>query len=112
VLQSVPQLARAKPRLLVTLKCLSPIIVQVIGPNTLYLAETDNALMQTDESGLIDAVQINRASGLVLLWWLGDVWAAGSVPFKPLIIIPDVNTGSGLIGGPGGTLGNTLGGVI
>lgn len=98
MLQSVPERGAAKPRLLCSLRCVSPVIVQVIGPNTLFLAETDNALMQTDDSGVIDALQINQASGLLVLWLAGDVWAAGSVAFKPLILIPGVNTGSGLEG--------------
>jgi hypothetical protein len=99
MLQSVPSRAQAKPRLLVQgLKCPTPITIQVVGPNTLYLAESDTALMQTDDSGVLDALQINQASGIVVFWAMGDVWAAGSqaanAAFKPLIYIPNTNTGS------------------
>lgn len=54
--------------------------------------------MQTDDSGIIDALQIVQGAagnqGIVTLWWKGDLWAAGSTPFKPLIIIPGASTGS------------------
>jgi hypothetical protein len=98
MLQSVPQLAMAKPRLLGSFRCPTQIIVQVTDAHTLYLAETENALMQTSDSGLIDALQITIATGIITFWWYGDLWAAGSaIPFFPLIIIMEgVTTGSAL----------------
>ena len=95
MLQTVPQLGSAKPRKLATFQCYTFLMILVIGAQTLYIAETENALMQSDDSGLIDALQINQASGIRNLWWKGDLWAAGSVTFKPLIIIPGATTGSG-----------------
>lgn len=98
MLQSVPVRGGGQPRLLGTFRCLTAIVVQVIGPATLFISETAQALVQTDDSGLIDALQINQASGLQTLWVEGDVWAAGSIAFKPIIYIPGVNTSSGLKG--------------
>lgn len=102
MLQSVPSRASAKPRLICHLDCVTPITVQVIGPNTLYIAETDTQLMINDDSGLIDALQINQASGAVTLWMKGDVWAAGSQAvnqnFKPIIYVPGNQVGSGIGG--------------
>jgi hypothetical protein len=103
MLQSVPQLAMSMPRLLGSFQCPTFVIVQVTGPNTLYLAETENALMQKSDSGLIDALQINATTGIISFWWYGDMWAAGSaIPFFPLIIIMEgVTTGSALGSGQG-----------
>lgn len=94
MLQSVPQIAASKPRKIATFNCPTFIAIQVVGPNTLYIAETENQLMLTDDSGLIDALQINQASGLQKFWWNGDLWAAGSVAFKALFVIPGAQTGS------------------
>jgi hypothetical protein len=97
MLQSVPQLAMAKPRLLGSFNCPTYIMCQVTSPNTLYLAETENALMQTADNGLIDALQITQATGIFQAWWFGDLWAAGSVPFTPeIIIMQGITTGSAL----------------
>ena len=103
MLQSVPARGTSKPRLLASFKCPTFVIIQIVGPSTLFLAETDNALMQTDDSGLIDALAINQASGIQYLWWNGDLWGAGSQVFKPLIIIPGATTGS-MLSDPGGSL--------
>jgi len=97
MLQSVPQRGAAKPRLLGTFSCWTYVTIQIVGPNTLFIAETDNALMQTDDSGTIDALQLTQAGapgGLYQFWWMGDMWGAGSVAFKPLIIVPGATTGS------------------
>jgi hypothetical protein len=97
MLQSVPSLRSAKPRLLCTFTQVTPIMVQVIGPYTLYLAETDQQLMENSDAGTIDAIQINQASGLVVIWVNGCLYAAGSqavaAPFLPFIYIPNVNSG-------------------
>lgn len=90
MLQSVPSLGNAKPRLLGTFIDLVYVVVQVLGPNTLYLSETDTGLMSSDDSGAtIDALQIVSASGIVGFWWRGDLFAAGSqaanATFKPYI---------------------------
>lgn len=102
MLQSVPALRSAKPRLLCTFTQVTPIMVQVTGPNTLYLAETDQQLMQSSDSGEIDAMQITQASGLIVVWVNGALYAAGSqapgTVFKPFIYIPNVNSG-GLVNG-------------
>lgn len=92
--QSVPQLKTAKPRLLASFQCWQYVTIQVIGGQTLYLSENDTSLMGADDSGLIEALQINQAAGIVQLWWKGDLWAAGSIAFKPLIIIPGQQTSS------------------
>lgn len=97
MLQSVPIRGAGKPRLLCHLRCLTPITFQVIGPNTLFISDIDVALMSTDDAAqLIDAIQINQASGQVTLWMKGDVWAAGSANFNAVVYIPGNNAGSGL----------------
>jgi hypothetical protein len=102
VLQAVPKLGNGKPRLLGSFQCPTYVVVQVVGPNTLYLAETENALMQNADDGSIDALQINLASGIQQYWWYGDLWAMGSAAFRPLIIICEgVTTGSALGKGQG-----------
>ena len=98
MLQQIPQLGNGPPILIATLRCLTPILVQVIGPETLYLAETVGALNQASDANVINAVQINKATGLITIWWIGDLYAAGSSPFQALITIPGVNTSSGLAG--------------
>lgn len=92
--QSVPQKGTAKPRLLATFPTWTFVTAQVVGPNTLYLSETDTSLLITDDSGLIEALQITQAVGIVQFWWKGDLWAAGSAAFKPVIIIPGQSVGS------------------
>ncbi len=100
MLQSVPSRGSAKPRLLGTFRDLVYVVVQVLGPNTLFLSETETGLMSTDDSGsTIDGLQIVAASGIVGFWWRGDLWAAGSQvagnTFKPYIFISTgVFTGS------------------
>lgn len=93
----VPQLGLGAPKLIASFACLTPIIIQVVGGQTLYLSDDGNA-MGADDAGLINALQFNQATGPFLLWWIGDLYAAGSAPFEPLIAIPGVNTGSGLSG--------------
>jgi hypothetical protein len=97
MLQSVPARASAAPRLLNTFACPTFIVIQVTGPNTLYLAETQQQLMMSNDDGTIDALQINQASGIVSFWWNGTLYAAGSqavgTVFKPFIGIPGADTG-------------------
>jgi len=96
--QSIPVIGESKPKLIASFDCLTPIIVQVFTNNTLYLAETDNALYTTNDFGQIDALQVNQSSGIITIWWIGDLWASGSAAFNCIIGIPGVNTGSGLRG--------------
>lgn len=93
----VPQLGIGPPKLIGSFKCLTPILIQIVGGETLYLSDDGNA-MEADDAGLINAFQFNQATGPYTLWWIGDLYAAGSAPFQPLIAIPGVNTGSGLTG--------------
>lgn len=115
MIQSIPQIGISPPKLLGTFKCLTPIVIQVTGPDTLYLAETNNALSQENDFGVIDALMINLASGIIKLWWIGDLWAAGSDAFQCIIGIPGVNTGSGLAGSsldPSNVLNPSSGGTL
>jgi hypothetical protein len=93
----VPQIGIGAPKLIGSFQCLTPIQIQVVGPETLYLSDDGNA-MGADDAGNINAFQFNQATGIYTLWWIGDLYAAGSSPFEPLIAIPGVNTGSGLKG--------------
>lgn len=125
MLQSVPSRGSANPRLLATFPCWTFIVVQVIGPNTLFLAETQQQLAAvSDAVGEIDALQIPAAAGIVGLWWKGDLYGAGSqavgTVFKPYIGIPGVITSSGAVGagvgaygiGPSAPPANMAGGVV
>jgi hypothetical protein len=97
MLQSVPSRASAKPRLLATFSCPTFIIVQVVGPNTLFLAETEQQLMMSNDDGTIDALQLVQAGGVYGFWWNGPLYGAGSqapgAVFKPFIGIPGYFTG-------------------
>ena len=115
MIQNVPKLGSSKAVLIGSFKCLTPITVQVVNPNTLYLAESDNALSQATDNGVINALQINQATGIFTLWWSGDLWAAGSAGFQCILGIPGVNTGSGLQGSgldPENTLTPSYGGTM
>lgn len=98
MLQSVPSRGSANARLLVTLPCWTFIVIQVIGANTLFLAETQQQLTAVSDDGSIDALQVAAAAGIVGIWWIGDLYASGSqapgVTFKPYIGIPGVTTSS------------------
>jgi hypothetical protein len=103
MLQSVPARGSGAPRLLATFPCPTFIVIQVTGPNTLFLAETQQQLMMNNDDGTIDALQLTLAGapgGLYFLWWNGTLYAAGSqapgTVFKPFIGIPGFFTG-GLI---------------
>jgi hypothetical protein len=100
MLQSVPSRASAAPRLLATFGCPTFVIVQITGPNTLYLAETQQQLMMFNDDGTIDALQLTQAGangGIYTFWWNGPMYAAGSqavgTVFKPFIGIPGADTG-------------------
>jgi hypothetical protein len=72
-------------------------VIQVTGPQTLFLAETEQQLMMYNDDGTVDALQVDQAAGIVGLWWVGPLYAAGSqnpgAVFKPFIGIPNYNTG-------------------
>jgi len=111
MLQSVPSRATAKPRLLATFGCPTFIVIQVTGPNTLYLSETEQQLMMFNDDGTIDALQLTLAGalgGLYFMWWNGPLYAAGSQAsgqnFKPFIGIPGAQTG-GLVTAEQGAYG-------
>jgi hypothetical protein len=103
MLQSVPARASGAPRLLATFSCPTFVVIQVIGPNTLYLAETQQQLMMANDDGTIDALQINQAAGIVSFWWNGTLYGAGSQAvgqsFKPFIGIPGAETGGLIVAG-------------
>jgi len=100
MLQSVPSRASAKPRLLAVFNGPTFIVIQVTGANTLYLAETEQQLMMSNDDGTIDALQLTLAGapgGMYFLWWNGALYGAGSQAvgqtFKPFIGIPGFSTG-------------------
>lgn len=99
MLQAVPSRGSANPRLIATFSCWTFLAIQVTGTNTLYLAETQQQLLAVSDDGSIDALQIAQANGIVGLWWIGDLYAAGSqavgTTFKPYIGIPGVTSSSG-----------------
>src|ERR1700690_2236234 len=100
MLQSVQSRASAKPRLLTTSSCPTFMFIQVTGPNTLYIAETEQQLMMSNDDGTIDALQLTQAGapgGIYMFWWNGPLYGAGSQAagqsFKPFIGIPGADTG-------------------
>lgn len=98
MLANIPQIGLQKPSLVATFKCWTALLVQVVTPDTLYIAESDNALIQENDLGVINALQVTRGTGILSFWWKGDLWVAGSTQFQCIIGIPGVNTGSGLAG--------------
>ena len=115
MITSVPQIGTGKPKLVDSFACYTYIIIQVFTANTLYVAETDNALLEPNAFGQIDALQINQASGIIRLWWKGDLWIAGDEQFNCIVGISGVNTGSGLAGSssdPGNVLSIQQGGTL
>ena len=102
-LRSIPSRGNSNPALIASFPCWTFLAVQVVGANTLYLAETQQQLALTsDVTTDIDALQIDQTDKIVQLWWLGDLYAAGSqaagVTFKAYIGIPGVITSSAGVG--------------
>lgn len=115
MLRTIPPRGGGNPALIATFACPTFIIVQVIGANTLFLAETQQQLALVSDTGEVDALQIAAAAGIVGLWWNGDLYAAGSqaigVTFKAFIGIPGVTTSTGIMAGGTQTaygLGSTM----
>jgi hypothetical protein len=110
---TAPQRAAAQPLRIANFPCWQFLMVQVIGPNTVYLAEDADELKQISDSGnvLNDGIQINQASGLVPLWWLGELWVAGSVP-NTQFILQTPGSKNSLAAGVGLPTGAGGGGVI
>lgn len=101
-LTPVPSRGNGLPKLLGQFPCLTPIVIQVVGTNTLYLAETSIQLMSITDDGVVDALAIVQANSPFVFWAIGDVWIAGSqasgVTFKPFIFVPGVVSSSGIVG--------------
>ena len=55
------------------------IILQVIGPATIFIAKNDQDLV-TDTSFGRQGIQITQAQGIVQMFWKGDLWVSASVP--------------------------------
>lgn len=86
---SVPQIGQANPVRIASYDCYAWLVIQVIGPNTLYLADNPNDLIQVDDPTFPFAgVQVNQATGVFETWWKGELWAAGSVAFTFLMVAP------------------------
>jgi hypothetical protein len=118
MLQSIPAFQSNQPRMIATFPRWTFVIIQVVGVNTLFLAETSHQLLMVADDGTVDALQIAAQNGIVQLWWLGDLWAAGNqapgTVFKAFLGIPgnvtsSMNVGSGVsaygIGPTGGPQG-------
>lgn len=110
---TAPQRAAAQPLRVASFSCWQFCIIQVIGPNTVYLAEDADELKQVSDSGIVlnDGWQVNQASGDRLFWWLGELWVAGSGPNTQFLLFTpgsknSLNAGAGLPTTAGG------GGVI
>jgi hypothetical protein len=83
-----PQRGKAQPSRIANFMCWQFVGIQVIGPNTIFIAEDADELKQVSDSGnvLNDGIQINQASGLQWFWWLGELWVAGSAPNTQFIL--------------------------
>jgi hypothetical protein len=86
---SVPARAAAQPSRVASFPCWQFIGVQVIGPQTIYIADNQADLKISSDSGnvLNDGLQINQASGLQWFWWKGELWAAGSINGAEFILM-------------------------
>ena len=97
VLQVVQPRGGQQPACLGHFKCLTPICFQVVGAGTLFISDNSQALIGSSDDGVIDAIQLNQASGVTTIWFEGDVYVAGSVQFKAVIYKPNLgNAASGL----------------
>ena len=78
---TAPKRASAQPLRVANFPCWQQCIFQVIGAVTIYLAEDADELKQQSDSGnvLNDGIQINQATGIFRVWWMGELWVAGSV---------------------------------
>jgi hypothetical protein len=54
-------------------------LFQVIGPATLFLARDDKTLL-TDLSFGRQGLQVTQNTGILRLWWRGDLWISSSMP--------------------------------
>jgi len=108
---TVPARASAQPTRVASFPCWQFIMVQVIGPNTIFLAEDADELKQVSDSGAVlnDGLQINQASGIFEAWWQGELYAAGSVAGAQFIL---QTPGSKSSLGPGQGLAPGGGGII
>lgn len=86
---TAPQRAQAQPLRIGNFACWQWCMAQVIGPQTIYLAEDADELKQTPDSNVVltDGLQINQASGLFQFWWLGELWVAGSNPNSQFVLM-------------------------
>lgn len=100
-LTSVPPIGGGIPKMLGVFPRLTPISINVVGTNILYLAETSIQLTSTTDDLVIDALPVSQQNGFVVFWAIGEVWVAGSQAvgnvFKPFIYIPGVVTSGGVI---------------
>ena len=88
MLVSVPD-STGRPRRIANFPCYTYILIQVIGPNTVRIAENDTELIVNQEQGqLTDGIQINAATGIFATWWKGELWAIGSAAFQFILQAP------------------------
>lgn len=85
---TAPQRAAAQPRRIASFPCWQWCIMQVIGPQTIYLAEDADELKIASDSGAVlnDGIQVNQATGIFSFWWMGELWVAGSVPNSQFLL--------------------------
>ena len=86
---SVPARAAAQPSRVASFPCWQFVGIQVIGPQTIYIADNQADLKTVSDSGvnLNDGLQINQASGLQWFWWKGELWAAASIANGEFILM-------------------------
>lgn len=110
VLQTVQPLGGQQPACLGHFKCLTAILFQVLGAGTLYISDNAQSLIGVSDTGVIDAIQLNQATGPITIWVEGDIYVAGSIAFQAIIYKPNLgNAASGL--GQGMGSGSGQGGV-
>lgn len=87
---SVPQRGQGQPRRIGSFNCPTPILVQVTGPNTLFLGTNPDDLKQNpDGNQTVDGVQLTQPGTVTpfFCWWNGDLWAAGNVPMSFVLLV-------------------------
>src|SRR5882672_10380872 len=86
--ETVPARAAAQPKRVASFPCWQFIMIQVIGPQTIFIAEDADELKIVSDSGAVlnDGLQINQATGIFEAWWVGELYAAGSVAGAQFIL--------------------------
>lgn len=74
-------------KLLASYRMWTLIHLQVMGADTIYIADTRQELQQIGPGGTSGGLQITNLPGIVSLWWFGDLWATASAPMVRVVLM-------------------------